>query len=473
MCFAIIAGKLATDDGSVIFGHNEQNFGRKVVNYTRVNRKSYANSQGIRLSNGAVYKFNGETYSYLWVESPGLEFSDNCFNEYGVAVAGNGCATKEDEIDVVKQRGDIVDGGVGYMLPQLVAMLAKTAKEGVLVAADIIKQFGYTGTGRTLTIADKNEAWVMSIVRGKHYIANRVPDDRVVVVPNTHIINHEIHLNDPSKTIYSEGLVEYAISRGWHSEKEQFNFAKAYSAKANTETLRYKYAVDSRQWYVQSLITGLKPQYPPEALPFAVEPKQLVSVKWAMSLLRSHLENIPELTDFSDGAPHRYEADIDHCEVRMACNIATQESSVFQLRSELPTEIACLAWRALSVPCLSVYTPWYSGVLQIPERHHMDISPEQHYNPPAEIYKNENMAFWSFYNLAWYADALPKANQQKIKAKFSEIEDLQFLMQEPLEKMFTKLYNESKELCLKMITEYSAERAAIAEITAKQLLKDS
>lgn len=474
MCFAIIAGKLTTTDGSVIFGHNEQNYGRKVVNYTRVESKNYSCETGIKLNNGGLYRFNGETYSYLWLESPGLEFSDNCFNEHGVAVAGNGCPTKEDDIEIVSKRGDIIDGGVGYMLPQLIAMLAKTAKEGVLVAAKIIEQFGYTGTGRTLTIADANEAWIMSIVRGKHYIANRVPDDKVVVVPNTHIINQEIHLNDPSKTIYSKGLIEYAIARGWHNKNKQFNFTKAYSSNANAETLRNKYGVDSRQWYVQSLISGKTAEYPPKtALPFAVKPKQKVNVKWVMGLLRSHLENIPQLTNFTDGNPHRYEADIDHCLIRMACNIATQESSIFQLRSNYPVEFGCLAWRALSVPCLSVYTPWYCGIKEVPARHHVDIARDKHYNPPNEIFKDENMAFWSFYNLAWYADRLSKEQQEHIKQTFAKIEDQQFNKQQVMEDMFSTLYNSNKKLCLEMITQYSEERSAVAELVGMQLLKDN
>ncbi|MCK7514978.1 MAG: C69 family dipeptidase [Desulfobacterales bacterium] len=38
--------------------------------------------------------------------------------------------------------------------------------------------------GRTYSIADKTEAWMLAVLRGRHWYAQRVPDDEVAVIPN-------------------------------------------------------------------------------------------------------------------------------------------------------------------------------------------------------------------------------------------------------------------------------------------------
>ncbi len=473
MCFAIIAGRLATTDGSVLFGHNEQNFGRNLINYKKVPRQSFAGTAGLKISSGGYFSFSGETYSYLWAESPGLEFSDNCFNEFGVAVAGNGCPSKEDDLAVVTKRGDIIEGGIGYLLPQMIARLSRTAREGVEVAARLIERFGYTGSGRTLIIADAEEAWVLTIVRGKHYLACRVPDDKVVVVPNTYITNQEIAWHDPHQTKSSAGLIEYAIRRGWYDPGcgRPFSFSRAFSAPAKPNTLRFAHGIDSRQWYVQSLLTGQEVAFPPpDNLPFGVVPQHKLDVNAVMSLLRSHLEQVQDeqQQDQYQGLPHRGESKIDDSYWRMACNIATQESSVFQLRNTMPAAIGCLAWRALAVPCLSVYTPWYCGIKDTPYRHRVEIA--DHYCPSPEIYQDSKMAFWSFYNLAQFCDRKGAAAARLVKRLYADIEQKQFIWQQPQEELFLRIWPDNKELCLSLLTEYCAERAAAAELKALQLL---
>ena len=77
------------------------------------------------------------------------------------------------------RKSDVTDGGIGYMLRRLVAEKAKSAREAVTIAGGLVEKFGYTGSGRTYTLADKNEAWMMAIIQGRHWFAQRVPDDEV------------------------------------------------------------------------------------------------------------------------------------------------------------------------------------------------------------------------------------------------------------------------------------------------------
>ena len=56
------------------------------------------------------------------------------------------------------------------------------------IVAELVERFGYVHSGRTYVIADPREAWLFAVVRGRRWVARRVPDDRVVVLPNVHII---------------------------------------------------------------------------------------------------------------------------------------------------------------------------------------------------------------------------------------------------------------------------------------------
>jgi len=176
-CFTILVGKKASADGAVLFGHNEQNGGRRIINYRYIPRIKHKPGDRLTLKNGGFLPEVEETYAMLWQQNPGVAFGDSYFNEWGVVVASDSCGTKENSFKELVERGDITDEGIGYMLRRLVAQRAKTAREGVRIAGELLNRFGYSDSGRSLIIADPNEAWVLSIARGKRWIAQRCPDD--------------------------------------------------------------------------------------------------------------------------------------------------------------------------------------------------------------------------------------------------------------------------------------------------------
>ena len=155
-----------------------------------------------------------ETWAFFWSENPGLEFSDAYLNEWGVAVVSDGCPTREDDYATLVAAGEIRYGGIGYMLRRLVAERARTAREGVELAGKLVERFGYVDTGRTYVIADPREAWLVAVCAGRRWVAQRVPDDRVVILPNVHIIG-EVDLADTDHFLASPDLVDYAVRRGW------------------------------------------------------------------------------------------------------------------------------------------------------------------------------------------------------------------------------------------------------------------
>ena len=127
---------------------------------------------------------------------------------------------------------ELVNGGIGYGVGHIVAQRAKTAREGVQIAAELVSHWGYTGAGRAYQIVDKDEGWVFQVVKGKHYVAKRVPDDEVFFMPNWYTIHH-VDLEDTENFVASPDLITYAINRGWYTPAKEgnysdFDFALAY-----------------------------------------------------------------------------------------------------------------------------------------------------------------------------------------------------------------------------------------------------
>ncbi len=83
-----------------------------------------------------------------------------------------------------------VPGGIGEEdLVTLVLPYIHSAREGVLRTGALLEQYGtYEPNG--MAFADANEVWWLETIGGHHWIARRVPDDRVVIMPNQFGLDH-------------------------------------------------------------------------------------------------------------------------------------------------------------------------------------------------------------------------------------------------------------------------------------------
>jgi dipeptidase len=476
-CFTVLVGKKASADGAVLFGHNEQNGGRRIINYRYVPRMRYKAGDKVILKNGGTLPQVEETYALLWLQNPGVEFGDSYFNEWGVVVSSDACPTKEDSYQALVDRGDITDGGIGYMLRRLVAQRAESAREGVKIAGELLSRFGYTSSGRSLIIADPDEAWVLEIARGKHWIAQRCPDDEVVLLPNIHIIGAEADIDDTENVIASPGLVDYAVERGWYdpSQGERFSFKKHFCPPPREGSFMDKYGVDPRQWYAQCMVKGEPiPLGSVKELLFSVKPERKLTVKDVVGVLRSHLEGTEfDTTEgYEKGSPHKVRS-----EGARICGPTTQEGAVYQLRSWMPREIGCVVWRSLAAPCSSVLTPWYLGMDEMPDHYFKpgDISEEldlkRHFEYPQDRFDfDPDFAFDVFNELENLVDIDYKKAINIVRAEWDVFEDQQFAVQSALEETALRLYEKDKELAKDFLTDYSLSRANRALYKAKKLV---
>lgn len=434
-CYTVVVGKNASADGAVLVGHNEQNTGRRILNFRRIPRQHFDDGATLQLRRGGELPEVRETHAFLWSENPELEYSDSYLNENGVAIVSNGCPTREDDYDTLVRRGEIRDGGIGYRLRRLVAERAETARQGVEIAGELIERFGYVDSGRTYTIADPNEAWLLAVVRGRHWVARRVPDDCVVLLPNVHIIA-DVDLKDSRNVLASPDLIDYAVKRGWFDPAggEPFDFGRVYRATPGDPA-------DRRQFRGLQIVTGMPMKWSPRIpLPFAVSASRKLGVADVIGILR----------DAKGPEP--------------ICKPSTQEGAVFQLRSRMPREVGCVYWRTTAEPCAGVLTPWYLGITETPRCYYRPVEVEtqlalrHHFSPPNGTFKrNPDLAWWKFMTLQNVVREKYEERQKIVRSTWNEFEKRLFAEQKNVEERALKTWEKDREAARAYLTTYCSD----------------
>ena len=408
-CFSILVGKKATVDNSVYFAHNEDDYGKQIVNMYRIPKLKHTSDETIALKNTGQAKQVAISNSYLWLEMPGMDFSDSYFNEYGVTIASDQCSSKEKD-------PEITDGGIGYFLRKIMAEQASTAKEAVIIGGKLIEQFGYSSSGRTYCIADANEAWMLSAVYGKHWVAQRIPNDNIAIIPNYYTIT-TINLSDTTNYLGSKDIIDYAIKKEWYNPNTdgEFNFRKAYSDSA---TLSSKSNI-ARHWGAINLLSEKKYKFDDE-LPFSFKATKKVSLKKLFSVLRYHYEGteFDKTNNYTTGNPHQLE-------VMSICSNTNQYGFVAQLNNNV-TKTNTL-WLAPRRPCTQPFYPWDYNIKTIPKGYAIydyKTAIKNHFNVNDSIYQyNDKLYYWKNANIAKQIDA-NYGNSIKIRKQYIEhIED--------------------------------------------------
>ncbi len=474
-CTTLIAGRNTTKDGSILYAKSEDD--SEQLDYLwYIPRKTHAPGEVIYETGGLKIPQVEETYAYFWDQPPGTYFSSVIINEWGVAFGSNGCVSKEDDAGMLEKRGDIVNGGIGFRLRFILAERCQTAREAVLLAAELIDTYGYNASGRCLNIVGPNEAWQLQMVCGKHYAARRVQDNEVVLLANTFSIR-EVNMEDTLNFICSPDLIEYAIQRGWyHADADgTFDFAEAYAPdnihKASWNT--------HRVWIMAKLLqkdfTLTIGDAENGLMPVSVKPDRKLAVEDMMLIFRNHYEDTPLcLHIYEKISPHF----IDNAPL---CNDATHRANIIQQRNWLPVEIGTVNWRALSHPCESLFIPWYLGIDSIPQVYHMGYEDpvlsnktliEYHFKGPEWQLgsMDVNSASCIFRLLNNIGDAAYFQYQPKIREVFDQMEK-NFLYRQPqIEEEALKLYNEDTNKARLYLTGYTISQAMAGFDAAKKLV---
>jgi len=394
-CTSIMAGKLATVDGSVITTHACDGNYRQWVNIVPARKNNYDAKRQIYWGNlhtetpsdmkGKTLK--GEipeapsTYSYMNTGYP-------CINEKQLAMG---------ETTIGGKRELRNENGM-FLIEELQAVALErcaTAREAIKLMGKLATEYGYADFGECLTVADTKEVWHFEIFGagpeeiGAVWAAVRIPDDHIGVSANIPRIS-EINLKDPDHYMASDNVYELAEDMGfWDSNKEPFKFWKAYSGNK-------PYSV--REFYILSKFApSLNLNMSMEELPFSVKPETKVSVQDIFRMYRDTYQGteFDPMKNLLVEKPKRKEDQDKPAEMMtspaanpwMNRDLVTllnsikpgtvdskrlipvpqcAYSTVIQLRSWLPNEVGGVVWFSFDNPAQSPRIPVFSGITSLP-----------------------------------------------------------------------------------------------------------
>ncbi|MFH1070846.1 MAG: C69 family dipeptidase, partial [Candidatus Glassbacteria bacterium] len=374
----------------------------------RVERSAHGPGDLVELAGGGRIEQADTTWAYIVCEMPGLEFSHALLNEHSVAVVSDNCPSRED-------RPQLVQGGIGPRLRWLVAERAKTAREGVKLVGALVEKFGYSASGRTLTIGDPAEAWQVALVNGRHWVARRVPDDQVAVLANSYGI-HEVDLADTLDFLGSPDLIDYAQARGWYDPNRDggFDFERAYARPDLVTDPNQRL----RQWTGYRHLAGGTFPVPEEGrpLPFSIRPAQPVTRQHLYAVLRDHYEGTPY--EAAWGRAHDTPAGYSP---RTVCHGSTNHGDVFELKGD-GRGAGTVWWTALWRPCASPFVPIFLMMDGVPRELYFEVDKPVYANPGSVVMPGREMAIGVFRDLTLTLDAGGWAGMKEVRSVWEKWE---------------------------------------------------
>ena len=302
-----------------------------------------------------------------------------------------------DMADVINFYDSSLDTG---NLIELTLERSETAREAIVNIQSLTDEYGFYGPGKSLSITDKNEAWIMELFsrgsagKGIVWIARKIPEGYISGHADSARIT-TFPLNDEENCLYSEDIIKFARTRGlWDGSDEDFSFADVYAPQSSTEIRqsegrlwsiyrKLNPAMDDFKKYISGDIkrsysaTGTANGIISNRLPLWIKPESKLSVKDLKSLMRDHYEGTD--LNMSNGIwagpfayPYRLRPDnatareYFYNHERPVSVQYTGYSFITQSRNFLPDEIGGVTWFGVDDTYMTVYLPVYCGALEVP-----------------------------------------------------------------------------------------------------------
>ncbi len=378
-CTTILVGKKASNDGSTIISRNDDGgFEAKRIIVVQPEKqprkyKTVISHLTVELPDDPV------RYTYCPNVSKASGVWPTCgINAYNVSMTATETITSNPRVmgadpyvryQPKEGRGTKeVPGGIGEEdLVLLVLPYIKTAREGVLRVGMLLEQYGtYEPNG--MAFADENEVWWLETIGGHHWIAKRVPDDRVVIMPNQFGMD-EFDFDDAygakKENLCSADLKDFTEKNHLYTGKEGvFNPRLAYGSRSDSDHIYNT----PRAWFMARYFLertykwdGENADFTPESndIPWSLVPEKKVTIEDVRYLLGSYYQGTPyNPYDNTSALKGKYRTiGVPNSDV---CGI-------MQIRGYLPDAIKGVQWFSMGGSGFTACFPFYANVDELPK----------------------------------------------------------------------------------------------------------
>ena len=460
-CTNLIVGKKASVDGSVLVSYNADDYGMfgHLCHYPA---GTHQKGEMRKIFDWDTGEYHGEI-----PEAPVTYNVIGNINEFQLSIGETTYGGREEMIDTT---GILDYGSLIYVTLQR----AKTAREAISVMTSLVEKYGYCSSGETFSICDPNEAWIMEMMgtgpgsKGVVWVAMRIPDDAICAHANQSRIG-KFDIKDKKNVVCSKNVISYARKMGWFTGRDaDFSWKNTY-ARPDFSGRRF---CDARVWsffnhyqkgFDRYLPWALGKDPNAEDMPLWIVPDRKLSVHDVQMGMRDHYEGTAMALDTTNVGGGIYQMPYRPTPLQFKVDgktyfnerpISTQQTAfsfVSQLRSWMPREIGGVIWFGNDDANMIAYTPVYCGNTVQPEC----------YNTPgtdAVTFSDKN-AFWV---CNWVSNMVyPRYSQifPELQAVRDSLESSYFARQADFEKKAMNLYATDKPSALRMLNEYSVEKA--------------
>lgn len=460
-CTNLIVGKKASVDGSVLVSYNADDYGMfgHLCHYPAGTHKK---GEMRKIFDWDTGEYHGEI-----PEAPVTYNVIGNINEFQLSIGETTYGGREEMIDTT---GILDYGSLIYVTLQR----AKTAREAISVMTSLVEKYGYCSSGETFSICDPNEAWIMEMMgtgpgsKGVVWVAMRIPDNAICAHANQSRIG-KFDMRDKKNVVCSKNVISYARKMGWFTGKDaDFSWKNTY-ARPDFSGRRF---CDARVWsffnhyqkgFDRYLPWALGKDPNAEDMPLWIVPDRKLSVHDVQMGMRDHYEGTAMALDTTNVGGGIYQMPYRPTPLQFKVDgktyfnerpISTQQTAfsfVSQLRSWMPREIGGVIWFGNDDANMIAYTPVYCG---------NTVQPECYNTPGADaVTFSDKNAFWV---CNWVSNMVyPRYSQifPELQAVRDSLESSYFARQADFEKKAMNLYATDKPAALRMLNEYSVEKA--------------
>ena len=377
-CTTILAGKAATYDGSTIIARNDDG--------------SFETKKVIVVSPEKQKRKYRSVHSHLDIELPGCPLAytaapnvdrhNGVWAACGVNAANVGMNATETvtsnprvlgadplvEYKPKKGGTKAVPGGIGEEdLVSIVLPYIKSAREGVERLGALLEQYGtYESNG--IAFNDENEVWWMETIGGHHWIARRVPDNRVVIMPNQFgldCFDFDDACGAQKENMCSADLKEFIRrNRLDLSMTGDFNPRYAFGSHDDGDHIYNT----PRAWYLARYFLprsfrwdGESADFTPlsDDIPWSFVPERKVTIEDIRYILGSHYQGTPyDPYDSRSAEKGKY---------RSIGVPNTDVCGILQIRGYMPDVLKGVEWISLGGSGFTACFPIYTGVSKLPD----------------------------------------------------------------------------------------------------------